>query len=92
MYRADHGACPLLHDATLEAAAQVKADKMAETGIFAHDTRAERLGAGENLYSRWGTGSESILESDESTDAWYLEVELYDFNNPGFNSATGHFT
>ena len=28
----------------------------------------------------------------EPTDAWYNEVKQYNYNQPGFSMATGHFT
>jgi uncharacterized protein YkwD len=41
---------------------------------------------GENLFA--GT----TLTDQQAIDGWYSEGEQYDYNNPGFNENTGHFT
>jgi len=42
-------------------------------------------GAGENLAYGFGSIGAAI-------DAWYNEVDKYDYDNPGFSGETGHFT
>jgi hypothetical protein len=52
-----------------------------------------KAGNGENLF--WGKGgnwSQLVHATSRGTQLWYDEVKIYDFKNPGFSMATGHFT
>jgi hypothetical protein len=47
---------------------------------------------GENLAYLQGYGTDPVELMKKSIDMWYAEISAYDFNKPGFSSATGHFT
>jgi uncharacterized protein YkwD len=81
-YRADYGAAPLHWDATLAAEAQ----KWAEGCEFTHSRADGRYG--ENLYAG---GGENVTV-DQAMQAWMAEAQQYDYGNPVFSTATGHFT
>ncbi|ODV63621.1 PR-1-like protein [Ascoidea rubescens DSM 1968] len=40
----------------------------------------------------YGENLASGYTSEGTVDAWYNEIEYYDFSNPGYSSSTGHFT
>lgn len=90
-YRALHHAPALTSSNSLERSAQDWANQLASTGAFEHSGAS---GVGENLYASYTTQS-SIATNTLATgavQAWYEEVENYNYENPGFSSATGHFT
>jgi len=90
-YRATHGAPALRLDSTLNDDAQAYAEKLLRGQASGHDTaELNAKSQGENLF--WGWGSRGPPETLQAGQSWYDEVELYDFDNPGFSSATGHFT
>lgn len=79
--RARHQSPALVWDATVAATAQAYANRC----LWAHNPDLRRLGLGENL----ALGYPSLTAA---VQAWYDEARFYNYNRPGFSSATGHFT
>ncbi|KAJ2964402.1 hypothetical protein NQZ79_g605 [Umbelopsis isabellina] len=76
-YRKEHSAPALTWNTTLASYAQ----KWSNGCVFKHSggPYGENLGEG---YASW----------KDVVDAWYSEADLYDYSNPGFSEATGHFS
>eukprot|EP01025_Chloroclados_australasicus_P035343 TRINITY_DN3600_c0_g1_i3.p1 TRINITY_DN3600_c0_g1~~TRINITY_DN3600_c0_g1_i3.p1 ORF type:complete len:591 (-),score=56.65 TRINITY_DN3600_c0_g1_i3:881-2653(-) len=49
------------------------------------------LQQGENLYA-YGPITSYTMSPEEVMSGWYNEIDLYDYSNPVFEVATGHFT
>ena len=79
-YRAQHCVPALTWSAELAASAQ----RWADNCWIAHDSHRGHIG--ENL--AWG-GARS---ASSAVDAWYKEVEDYNYSKPGFVTGIGHFT
>ncbi|WP_405162849.1 CAP family protein [Nocardia sp. NBC_01499] len=79
--RAKYGASALTWNADLSSSTK----QYAEACKFEHSDSGGRYG--ENLYA--GTGNVSF---DDAVQSWMAEASAYDYNHPGFSSATGHFT
>jgi hypothetical protein len=88
-YRTMHQAPPLALDDTITNASQEWSNNLLTTNVFQHS--GNKL-YGENLAYFSGYGSNIMVLLKKSVDAWYNEVKMYDFNNPGFSASTGHFT
>ena len=86
-YRMMHGADPLMYDEDLARDAQEWAQYLANKGLPLE--HAQDIDEGENLAF---SSFPNFATSADATDSWYNEVEFYDFENPGFSGATGHFT
>lgn len=85
-FRMRHGAENMTWDAGVAATAKAWAQKCK----WEHSGAS---GVGENLYAAWlGTAADLPRAAMDATNAWYKEVRLYKFNNPGFTMETGHFT
>lgn len=88
-YRAKNQAPPMIWDATISNFSQSWSNYLLTNNVFKHSGTPLY---GENLawFQGYGTDPMSLLK--KSIDNWYNEISLYDFNNPGFSEATGHFT
>ena len=88
-YRKKHHVNNLILDKELCSIAQQYANKLAATDVFQHSkNNFKGKPMGENLYCCYGME----CTGNGMTDSWYNEIKLYDFNKPGWSSATGHFT
>lgn len=85
-FRAAHGVPPLkAPSAELEAYANKRGLELATSDKFSHPANSPY---GENLFMGYG----KVYTCTDAVQAWYDEIKDYNFNNPGFSSATGHFT
>jgi uncharacterized protein YkwD len=79
-YRAQHCVPAVTWSAELAASAQ----KWAENCWIGHDSKRGHIG--ENI--AWG----GERTASSAVDAWYREVDVYNYAKPGFASSTAHFT
>ncbi|XP_076135726.1 GLI pathogenesis-related 2, like [Alosa pseudoharengus] len=86
-YRRKHQAPPLKLSSKLSQEASRYAESLASTRILKHSVESSKGSCGENL--AWASYDQS---GKDVSDRWYNEVQQYNFNRPGFNSGTGHFT
>ena len=85
-FRAAHGVPALkAPSAELQAYADKRGLELATTDKFAHSANSPY---GENLFMGYGKD----YTCADAVQAWYDEIKDYNFKNPGFSSATGHFT
>jgi glioma pathogenesis-related protein 2 len=88
LYRAKHGAPPLVLSAQLNDMAQHYAEQLARTNRLVHSGNKSY---GENLYA-FGSSGQARPRAEAVVDRWYSEIKDYNFNKPGFHTGTGHFT
>ncbi|MFP2927446.1 CAP family protein [Pyxidicoccus sp. 3LG] len=89
-YRAKHGSPAMTMDNNLNAIAEKCAVYYAQKQTIDHSCPYKN-GAGENLVGGKGTWSQQDFAS-MGPKMWYDEVAAYNFAQPGFSMATGHFT
>lgn len=91
MYRARHGTPPMALTQDLVTRAQQCAQYYAGKDTIDHSC-PHKNGAGENLYLAFGGTPDAVQHVEAATQGWYNEIKDYDFDNPGFDYKSGHFT
>jgi hypothetical protein len=88
-YRAKNQAPPLTWDMNIQPDSQSWSDYLLKNDLFQHSGNTNY---GENLAYFQGYGTDLMTLLKLSVDSWYNEISSYNFLNPGFSGATGHFT
>uniref|UniRef100_H3AC98 GLI pathosis related 2 n=1 Tax=Latimeria chalumnae TaxID=7897 RepID=H3AC98_LATCH len=86
-YRKQHGAPPLQLNRELCQASQKWADHLLTLKALQHSDTSY----GENIWYKWSSNVRDV-SGKEAVESWYNEIQNYDFEQPGFQSNTGHFT
>ena len=82
MYRKRHGSAPLKWNSKLAKAASDAAEEAANTNTL---RAIDMENVGQNMMAR----SNGELPGDEVARVWYSEESKFNYNSPGFSSATG---
>ena len=83
-FRAAHQAPALKWSSALARDAEVWAKQIARVGRLRHDNTSD----GENVFMVFGRE----IDGSDAVNSWYSEVKDFDFNKPGYQPKTGHFT
>lgn len=83
--RAKHGVPPLTWNAEIADFAEDWAKTNASKNKMYHRQPNKY---GENIY--WKSGG--TVSGEEAVDAWYSEIQYYNYSKHGFSMKTGHFT
>jgi hypothetical protein len=89
IYRTKNQAPPMMWDNTIATFSQNWSYHLDASNTFVHSNTQLY---GENLAYFQGYGKDIMTILKIAVDNWYNEISSYDFNNPGFSEATGHFT
>jgi len=88
-YRTKHHVNNLMYDNIISNTSQNWASYLSVRKLFQHSNNRQY---GENLSWYGGYKNDIINLIKRSIDAWYKEIQYYDFNKPGYSSKTGHAT
>jgi glioma pathogenesis-related protein 2 len=88
-YRKAHNSPPLIYDPDINLFAQTWSNYLLNNNLFQHSGSQTY---GENLAYFKGYGTDTMTLLKLAIDLWYNEVSLYNFDNPKFTEAAGHFT
>lgn len=88
-YRAKNQAPSMSWDNTISSFAQNWSYYMTTNNLFKH---SGTYTYGENISFFQGYDTDMMKLIFLAIDGWYNEISLYDFSNPRFSDATGHFT